>query len=258
MNSQEAALKKIAIILLVIVGAGVLLYANYYLMNEILFGPSGEVKIAMKSDAQVSVSTMEGKDWLVFTPAQQAPKAGLVLYPEGYQDIRMYAPILRRIAQEGYQVIVLSRREKVPPTLEEEEQRVGRVMAAFPGVTTWFIGGHTWEASLAAAYATRHPDKVAGIVLWGGRLDAESSLANSKLPVLMIYGTEDDRNENLVSGIKPYLPPQTVWVVIEGGNRVNFANFGPMPRDVAATIPIQEQQAQAAAATLDFFQQLVK
>jgi pimeloyl-ACP methyl ester carboxylesterase len=125
-------------------------------------------------------------------------------------------------------------------------------MRSYPGIDHWFIGAHTWEAAIAAYYALKNPDTLSGIVFWAGRMYAEYSLADSKLPVLMVYGSKDDVNENLVAGDEPYLPKQTQWVEIPGGNRVNFANFGPMPRDVGADISIQEQQRQAFQATVDF------
>jgi hypothetical protein len=83
-------------------------------------------------------------------------------------------------------------------------------------------------------------------------MDGTTSLADSSLPVLMIYGTLDDENVDLVVNNKPLLPEHTVWVTIEGGNRAQFANCGPMPADAVATISSESQQAQAAAATVEF------
>jgi dienelactone hydrolase len=251
-------MKKIAIILTLIFGGLILLVGNYLLMAGVFFGPSSAVKAALKSDQSVRVSFLEEDTWLVLAPQAQAPKAGVIFYPENYQDIRTYAPLLRRLAQEGYTIVALSRHEKFPPTFEEEELRIARVRAAFPEVPAWLVGAHTWEASLAAAYANRHAGELSGIILWAGRLSDDSSLANSDLPVLMVYGTLDDQNENLVAMNRPFLPPQTVWVAIEGGNRVNFANFGPMSRDVGATISAEQQQSQAAAATLAFLESIRK
>ena len=238
-------------IALIAAAALALLAANYFLMAEVFFGPPAEVKAALRSDAAVTIQRRDNGGWLAYQPASPIG-TGLILYPEGYQDIRMYAPLCRRVAEQGYTVVMLSRREKVPPTFEQEEARVAAARAAFPGVTRWFIGAHTWEANLAAAYALRHEDELAGVVLWAGRLSPETSLAASALPVLNVYGTRDDQNENLVAANTPLLPAGVQWVAIEGGNRVGFANFGPMPRDVGASISPQEQQAQAAAATVEF------
>ena len=251
-------MKKILKILL-LVGLGLtLLVVNYLLMAKVFFGPTAAVRAALESDLSVAVSFREEDTWLVLQPVGQTGRTGLIFYAENYQEIRTYAPILRRLANDGYAVVGLSRREKFPPTLEQEEQRIAQVMAAFPQVSSWFIGAHSWEARLAAAYASRHASLLDGIVLWAGRLSPETSLAESPLPVLMVYGTRDDENEDLLTWMKPLLPPQTIWVSIGGGNRVNFANFGPMSRDVGASIPAEQQQSEAAVATLDFIDQVQK
>lgn len=245
-------MKKIGLIALALVGVGILLYGANLLMTEVIFGPPPAVRQALRSDASVRVESSHGNGWLVFIPQPAAPSAGLVMYPENYQDIRMYAPLCRQIAQAGFQVVLLSRRAKAPPTLAEEEQRVTDVMAAYPAVKDWFIGGHTWEAGVAAHYAILHPERLRGVVFWAGRLDASASLAQSRLPVLEIYGTADEEKTGVAARSRPFLPPQTVWVVIQGGNRVNFANFGPLPGDATAAIPLEEQQAQALSATVGF------
>jgi hypothetical protein len=87
-------------------------------------------------------------------------------------------------------------------------------------------------------------------------MDGSTSLANSNLPVLMVYGTRDDENVNLVATARPLLPEHTIWVPIEGGNRAQFANFGPMPADATATISSEVHQALAAAATVEFLSSL--
>lgn len=94
--------------------------------------------------------------------------------------------------------------------------------------------------------------RVVGVVLWAARLDETTSLVGSDLPVLMVYGTLDDGNVGLVAASKPFLPQHTVWVPIEGGNRVQLGSYGPMAADVGAAISSEAQQAQAAAATIEF------
>jgi hypothetical protein len=235
-----------------------LLWGSSVLMLNVVFGPTKVVRTAMQSDKDVKVTFQEKQTWLVFTPVSVPVKAGLIMYPENYQDIRMYAPISRLIASKGYQVVFLSRREKFPLTSAEEENRVANVMKAYPSVGKWFIGAHTWEAGIAAWVARQHQDTISGVVLWAGRLAPESNISDLKLPVLQIYGTLDEKNENLVAGNEGLLPPQTQVVWIEGGDRVNFGNFGPLPRDVAATIPMEEQQQQAADATVKFLEDSLK
>jgi hypothetical protein len=210
------------------------------------------VKQALKSDANVKVEFKESQTWLVLIPQSPIITSGLILYPEGYQDIRMYAPIGRRLAEKGIAVVLLSRKEKIPPTMEEEVKRISAVMTAYPQVKKWFIGAHTWGADVAAYAANHLTDPISGVILWAGRFDAANSLAPSPLPVLMVYGSLDEDHTSFLSEVKPLLPSQTEWEIIPGGNRVNFANFGPMPADIAAGIDMTSQQEKAAGMTIDF------
>jgi dienelactone hydrolase len=251
-------MKKVGIGVLILLGIGLLIWLNYALFAGKILGLKPEVKAALQSDGEVEVALLEDDSWLVMIPSRTAPTTGLILYPEGHRDIRSYALISREIARQGFQVVFLSRRLETEYSEAEELQRIEAAISAYPQVEHWVVGGHTWGGQVGVDYAANHPDRVAGVVLWAGRMDGTTSLAHSNLPVLMIYGTLDDENVNLVANNKPFLPEHTVWVTIEGGNRAQFANFGPMPADAVATISSESQQAQAAAATVEFLSGLTE
>jgi dienelactone hydrolase len=244
--------KKVGIGVLIILGLGLLIGLNYALFAGKILGLTPEVRAALRSDSVVKVALLEDDSWLVMIPGRTAPTTGLILYPEGHMDIRSYALIGREVARQGFQVVFLSRRLETEYSEAEELRRIEAAMAAYPQIERWAVGGHTWGGRVGVDYAANHPDRVAGVVLWAGRMDGSTSLAGSDLPVLMVYGTLDDENVNLVASARPRLPEHTVWVAIEGGNRAQFANFGPMPADATATISSESQQAQAAAATIEF------
>lgn len=250
-------MKKLGFWVLLLVGGTALLLGSYYVLTEVIFGPPAEVKAAMQSDASIQVDFLEGKSWMVMTPLDQPIKAGLLMYPENYQDIRMYAPILRQVAKAGYQVVILKRRGAYNLDVVKETARINKVMSAYPENHTWFIGAHSWEAGIVSAYLVNPSEKISGVVFWAGRVYADSDMSQVTLPVMNVYGTLDDANENLLAGNKAYLPPQTEIFWIEGGNRVNYANFGPLSRDVGATIPREEQQTQAANYTIDLMDGLL-
>lgn len=251
-------MKKFIIILgIAIVGIAVLVASNY-LVTEFVFGPPKEVRAALRSDSLVTVGFSEKQTRLTFSPAIEKTTTGLIMYPENYQDIRMYAPICREIAKAGYDVIMLSRRGKFPLSVDEEVVRIQSVMSSHPEVNHWFIGAHSWEAFVPINYALKYPETIKGLIFWGARIYADSSLEKSSLPILMVYGTNDDVHVNLLATDKPNLPPQTQWVEIQGGNRVNFANFGPLPGDTASSISIIDQQDQTVKSTVEFISSLVK
>jgi hypothetical protein len=244
-------MKKSTILILAVLGVILLLGVNYAFFSGMILGLGPEVKAALESDAQVQVVENE---YLAFLPQSQIATAALLFFPEGREDVHAYAVPARAIAEEGYAVILVSRRGADIDA--DEEKRLPTVMVDFPEIETWAIGGHTWGGVVGSSYALNHLDQFAGIVLWATRMD-ELDLSGVDLPVLYVFGTNDDENvEGSLTAGKAYLPPDVVWVPVEGGNRVGFASFGPMAADVGADISEAEQQAQAAQATVKFLQQI--
>ena len=250
-------MKRWITILLFVIGAGAVVALNLALFSGQLIGLPPQVKAALKSDEKVIVSENKKNGWVSFEPADiEAANAGLVFFPEGRMDPRTYAPIGREIAEAGYLIVFTSRRTETEIDQAAENDRIQAVMSAYPTISSWVLGAHTWGTYPAAGYANQYPETLAGLVLWAPRLEPGFSLAEFKLPTLAIYGTLDEENTGFLEEVKPLLPPQTEWVAIEGGNRVSFASFGPMAADVGASIGEAAQQSQAAQITLDFLSSL--
>lgn len=219
-------------------------------------GPMPEALAALSSDDQVLVHT-EG--WLVFEPAVQAPSSGasqtgLVFYPGGRVDPRAYAPAARAIAAEGYLVVVVP----MPLNLAVfAPHRAEKVLAAYPQIQTWAVGGHSLGGAMAARFAHQHLDRVQGLVLWAAYPASADDLSRSGLAVASIYGTRDGlATRRKIDGSRGLLPLDTDWVAIGGGNHAQFGWYGVQPGDNEATISRHEQQEQVIAATLTWLAQL--
>ena len=147
-------------------------------------GPMPEALAALESDAQVRVET---EPWLVFQPVGQEPGVGLILYPGARVDARAYAPPARAIAAGGYLVVVT-------PMLQDlailAPDRAAEVMAAFPAIQHWAVGGHSMGGAAAAIFAHNHPD-VEGLVLWASYPSPADDLSGASLAVVSVYGTRD-------------------------------------------------------------------
>jgi len=125
--------------------------------------------------------------------------------------------------------------------------RADEVIAAHPEIKVWAIGGHSLGGAMAANYVYGHPDAVSGLALMAAYPADNNSLADRKLDVLSIYGTEDGAVERLEAS-HSLLPPGTEWMAIEGGNHAGFGWYGSQPGDGVASISREEQQAQTASA----------
>lgn len=209
--------------------------------------PLPEALAALETDAAVAISRENG--WIVLQPAGAAAQTGLIFYPGGLVAPEAYAPPLRQVAAAGYQVVI------VPMPLNLAVLNAGAaasVIAAYPQVARWAVAGHSLGGAMAARFAHDNPDKVQGLALWAAYPEGSADLSGRALVVTVIYGARDGlATVEQVEGARPLLPPDTVWVRIEGGNHAQFGSYGDQARDNAAAISRAAQQAQAAAATLD-------
>ncbi len=204
---------------------------------ETPLSPMPEALAALSSDARVLVQI---EPWLIFRPAAATPEVGFILYPGGRVDPRSYAPLARDIAAAGYLVVI----PPMPLNLAVlAPQRAADIMAAYPEIRRWVVGGHSLGEAMAAQFAHDYPQRVAGLVLWAAYSAGNLSLADTSLPVLSIYGTEGMGRE-AIEASRSRLPPHTEWMILPGGNHAQFSWYGPQPGDGPARIPRKTQQAQ--------------
>jgi hypothetical protein len=202
-------------------------------------GPMPAALAALESDAQVQV---EQGNWYVFQPLEGKPDTGIIIYPGGRVDPRSYAPMAHSLAGEGYLAII------VPMPLNLAVFNPGaaaEVMAAFPEITTWSVGGHSLGGAMAANFVHKNPAALDGLFLWAAYPASGDDLSGMDLKVISIYGTLDGLMTAAdVEASRLLLPADTVWAPIEGGNHAQFGWYGDQPGDNPATISREEQQAQ--------------
>jgi hypothetical protein len=224
--------------LLVVAAAGFVIWASAAL------GPSQQALAAMNSSGGITVENVSG--WTVFRPDNTQPTTGFIFYPGGKVEYRSYAPLLRLIAAQGYEVVL------VPMPLNLAIFGIDKardVIKAFPQVKTWAIGGHSLGGSMAAQFVGSNPGIVQGLVFWASYPGASLSSAPG-LKVLSVSGSQDGlATPAAIDSSKKDLPPGTSYEVIKGGNHGQFGSYGDQPGDNQASIPPEEQWAQVAAAT---------
>lgn len=232
--------------MLLLCAAGVGLYAR-----QNTYGPQPEALAALESSAEVTVTTAP---WLTFTPTAAPPAAGLIIYPGGLVDPRAYAPPAHDLAARGYLVVITP----MPLNLAVmAPNRAANVIAAFPQVERWAIGGHSLGGTMAARFAAAQPAQVDGLVLWASYPAEGTTFADPSLPVVSVFGTRDGLiGSEEIENSRRLLPPDTRFVPVEGGNHAQFGWYGPQQGDQPASISHAGQQAQQVAATLSLLEQL--
>lgn len=201
-----------------------------------------------------AAQTVENQNWLVFMPEDKFPKTGLILYPGGRVDYRAYAPHAKAIADAGFTVIL------VPMPLNFAFLGINRaddVMAAFPQVDTWAVGGHSLGGAMAAEYADDNPQSIEGLVLWAAYPAENTDLSEADFKVASIFASNDKvASLEEIRASKERLPDETQYVEIAGGNHAGFGWYGPQNGDGTLEIPKISQQEQIVAATVAFLSTL--
>lgn len=209
--------------------------------------PASDIALqALNSDTVVNVSLDSG--YYAFTPTDIAPTTGFIFYPGGRVDYRAYAPVLRMIAEQGYFVALVP----VPLNLAFfDVNAAAPVQSQHPEIEHWVVSGHSLGGVAASLYAKDHLQELDGIVFFAS-YPADESLKNSDIKILSIYGTLDMAGMGKFDETKALLPPQTEYVVIDGGNHAQFGSYGPQAGDNEATITPEDQWNQIATATVEF------
>ncbi len=238
----------ITLLILLVTGAGAFVVLNG--RNQ----ARPEAVAALESDAQVTVSQVAGQDWYVFSPAAGTAITGLILYPGGFVDPVAYAPIAREIAAHGYLVVL----DPMPLNLAVTGiNSAGAIIAAFPEIAHWAIGGHSLGGAMAAEYIKGNPETIDGLALWAAYPADNTDLSSLLLAVVSIYGDADGVASIAdVTGAADRLPDDARFILIDGGNHTQFGAYGQglQRGDNPATISRAAQQAAIVAGTLELLE----
>ncbi len=238
---------KILIVLMVVIPLGALAWFWYWGQQN-LARPAAEALAALESDAQVSV---EQDDRLVLRPTSAPSRGGVILYPGANCDIRGYAPVLRELARAGYTVV------GVPMPFNFAifaPWRASAVMEDFPEIDDWVLIGHSMGGAMAGHYASQHPERLAGLILWDAYPPEWADLSALPLKVWSIHRATPDGE--MSEKFKPWVrlfPADTAWVPIPGGIHMYFGAFdgGGYVEEWAPQISREQQLAMVRQATLD-------
>lgn len=200
---------------------------------------------AFPEAAALAAEARTERGWYVYEP-DGGPRAGFIFYPGGLVDPQAYAPLMQRLSDGGVRAVV------VPMPLDLAvfgSNRADAVIAAYPDVDTWVIGGHSLGGAMSAEYLKKNPDAVDGIVFLAAYPAGSTDLSRMKTKALSVYGTNDRVARDDIEASMQRLPA-TELVVIEGGNHAQFGDYGPQKGDGAATVSRDEQQRLTADAII--------
>lgn len=210
------------------------------------FRAHGFDRTILESDQTVNVEKTD--QYIRFQPVENPQPTGFIFLPGGMVAPEAYAPMSRAISEHGFSVFIL----KLPfgsAPLDSQEADVMRqaleIIASNASIQYWTVGGHSRGAAIASRFASLHEGSFDRLILIGTSHPKEEAfdLSDTDLSVTKIYATNDGlASTDEVEANALYLPDDTMWVLIEGGNHAQFGYYGSQLGDNAATISRERQQ----------------
>jgi hypothetical protein len=189
---------------------------------------------ALNNDSTIKVVG----NFTILSPTEPTDTA-LIFYPGGKVEYSAYVPLLEKLSANGIVCVLV----KMPFNLAVfNPTAADNIFALLPQIKNWYIGGHSLGGAMASNYASKHKNKLKGLILLGAYIYGDYSPLNS----LTLYGSNDGVLD------KSKITYTNNVVVINGGNHAGFGNYGLQHGDLAATISVDEQQRLATQEILKF------
>ncbi|USX54683.1 alpha/beta hydrolase [Lentzea sp. HUAS12] len=196
---------------------------------------------------QPFASTQDGDDATVLRPDGPV-RAGLVFHPGARVDHRAYVPLLRRVAAQGFLVVVV----KEPLNIALLGGDTAPLRAEHPEVPVWAVGGHSLGGVAAARDVAADP-AVRGLVLWAS-YPVDDLSGRGGLRAWSIRGERDGfTTREDVEDSRGLLPADTRFEVVPGAVHAFFGDYGDQPGDgvpSASRDDAQEKIVELTAAAL--------
>lgn len=216
----------LCVVLALVIGFGAYV-SNYYHADSTADKAlqSKDIEVAKTSDGTISFRPRRGSD------------TGLIFYPGGKVEYTAYAPLMKEYAENGIACVLL----KMPFNLAVFDINAAEdVYDNYPEIKHWYIGGHSLGGAMAAYYASKHANKLEGLILLGAY--STEDLSNTDLKIALIDGTHDEViNKKKVAETKNNYPENARSYMISGGNHSQFGSYGHQKGDGTATISPEKQ-----------------
>lgn len=119
-------------------------------------------------------------------PKGRKVSKGLILYPGAKVEIESYAPLARKIAESGYEVVIV----KMPLNLAIlGTNKAQKVMDSYNNIEHWVIGGHSLGGVAASNFA-RDNKLIEGVVFLAS-YPMGDELKELGKKVISIWGSKD-------------------------------------------------------------------
>lgn len=232
-------IRKLTIVILIVLISGAIGFVGWATLNA---QKATEPAITVLTENNIQLKN----GLLVFQP--DSADKGLIYYPGGLVDPEAYAVTAQGIADAGYLVVI----PKMPLNLAFLGiNRADDIIANYPDIDLWVIGGHSLGGAMAADYAKNNLDNVDGLIMFASYPANNEDFVNFSIPILVIIGSNDPGAPKQEAFYKTVANSASLFI-IEGGNHRQYADYSFQNNDGVATISAAEQQTKIIAAVVHF------
>ena len=229
--------KKILYIALVPILVIVLLLASYTVYSLVHTSKAVHTLAEYQeryTDLTITQDT-EGDVSLLPADESEAKHIGIIFYQGASVEPLAYVPLLSALAEDGYAIYA----PQFPCGMAVFDiDAADEVVNQHPDIKAWYIAGHSMGGRSASKYALSDSNNLLGIISISSPVD--KGVANSDLPLLMLYGNLDGIYHGTESS--DALPEDTTICCINGGNHAQFGDYGDQLMDNEATISPDKQR----------------
>ncbi|MDP5120630.1 MAG: alpha/beta hydrolase [Spirosomaceae bacterium] len=197
----------------------------------------GILEQILKSDRDISVSANDYS--ITFTPSNSFSKV-IIFYPGALVQTEAYAPLCRKLADNGYEVVLM----KMPYRMANQGYEIIKEENLLSNPNKQYIlAGHSQGGKMAAQFVYENPGLIDKLILLGTSHPRDYDMSEYDIPVLKLYGSNDGvASPADVRKNKSKLPSSAKFIEIKGGNHSQFGYYGFQFNDDKATIGREEQQ----------------
>jgi pimeloyl-ACP methyl ester carboxylesterase len=196
-----------------------------------------------------SVTVAESSDKITFNPGIARNKSEIIFFQGGLTDPKAYAPLCRKIAENGFACHLIKMDWRLP---QYDYQKITHLFNLKKG--NYILGGHSQGAKMASQFIYENPKLMKGLFLLGTSHPRDFDLSGHTVPTIKLYGENDGlASVAEVMGNKAKLPQKSTLTLIAGGNHAQFGYLGKLLTDDAAEISLKEQQRLTLEALIKHF-----
>ncbi|MGL4696294.1 alpha/beta hydrolase [Enterococcus larvae] len=202
---------------------------------------------------EASKTAEKEQDVLFFEGSSENPT--ILFYQGAFVENASYSIWAEQVAAAGFSVYLL----KEPLNLAVLGQNAAGKLIEEKQIQSYIIGGHSLGGVMGSRFAHDHLEDQAlkGVFFLASYPDEKGSLADFEGSVLSITGENDDvLNKEKFIEAKSYLPNDTQFVDIPGGNHAGFGSYGRQKGDGQATISNEKQQKLVSDTIIQWASQL--